>query len=356
MNSLALTLGPILFGGAVALVLSGVVAVQCIIFFKLYPDETRLKTALVAAVWMLDVTHSSFILISLIDYFVVHFNDTTYLLLIPWSLALTMLLTAIQTCVVHLFYAEKIYRSSEKNWLLTGPIVCLASMRLLAAIIATIEMLHLGRWTAFSDPYPRLLFTTGLSLSAAADMIITACLCYYLRKIRKLTSSSVMKGVFDMLTLYTLENGLITCLTTIGALTFWILLPTSSISLSLHFIIGKLYPNSLLVLLNTRKGLREMHSGDQGIHFDPSDHLANYFLHFPHRAPAGTHTINPYPGTMTPFFQEVKRVSHVDAVENDATDGVRYAILAHADPDLASVNIWMLWAVREKRSWRRLCG
>jgi hypothetical protein len=45
------------------------------------------------------------------------------------------------------------------------------------------------------------------------------------------------------------------------------------------------YPNSLLVLLNTRKELREIHGGDQGIQVNPADHLKNYYTHFPHRAP-----------------------------------------------------------------------
>jgi len=79
-------------------------------------------------------------------------------------------------------------------------------------------------------------------------------------------------------------------------------MPRSAISLSLHFIIGKLYPNSLLVLLNTRKELREMHSGDQGIHFDPSNHLATYYTHFPHRAPV-TFGANRLPiGSPTPVY------------------------------------------------------
>ncbi|KAJ7309439.1 hypothetical protein DFH08DRAFT_485583 [Mycena albidolilacea] len=298
MGSVALLYGPILLGGAVALMLSGIVAVQCIIFFKLYPDESSLKTAMVATVWLLDAAQSAFILASLFYYFVVHFGDTSAdnRNAIPWSVALTILVTAMQTCVVHLFYAQKIYRSSRKNWLLTGPIVCLASLRLFAAIVATAEMLHLKRWDAFSNPYPRLLFTSGLSISAGTDLIITICLCYYLRKIRKLSSSSVMKSVLDTLTLYTLENGLITCLTTIGSLTFWLVLPASGLSLSLHFVIGKLYPNSLLLLLNTRKELRDMHSGDP----DPSmEHLASYYTHFPHRVPI-SHYIDCFPLTMPP--------------------------------------------------------
>ncbi|KAJ7604442.1 hypothetical protein DFH06DRAFT_314698 [Mycena polygramma] len=287
MASLALSYGPILLGGAVALILSGIVAVQCIIFFKLYPDEARAKTAMVATVWLLDLVQSFFILASLFYYFLVHFGNPRAMALIPWSIALTILVTAMQTCVVHLFYAQKIYRSSGMNWFITGPIVCLACLRLLAAIVATVEMLRLGRWEPFIDrPYPRVLFTAGLSLSAGTDMIITVCLCFYLRKIRKRSASSVMKNVLDSLTLYTLENGLITCLTTVGSLTFWLVLPKSTLSLSLHFVIGKLYPNSLLVLLNTRKELREMHAGDQGVQID---HLASYYTHFPHRAPPFSH-------------------------------------------------------------------
>ncbi|KAF7348857.1 Glycoside hydrolase [Mycena venus] len=313
----ALLYGPLLFGGTVALMLSGVVAVQCIIFFKLYPDESGVKTAMVATVWMLDAAQSAFIIASLFYYFVEHFGHVVRQV-IPWSMALTILVTvrsplvkdpveadglstwkAMQTCAVHLFYAQKIYRSSRKNWLLTGPIVCLASLRLLAAVVATAEMLHLGRWDSFHRPYPRLLFTAGLSLSAATDLLITLSLCYYLRKIRKLSSSSVMKSVLDTLTLYTLENGLVTLLTTVGSLVFFVVIPASGLSLALHFVIGKLYPNSLLLLLNTRKELREMHSGGKGSHVDPSQHLASYYADFPHRAPPSPH-VNLLPVTMPP--------------------------------------------------------
>ncbi|KAJ6489863.1 hypothetical protein C8R45DRAFT_1213284 [Mycena sanguinolenta] len=297
--SSALTYGPLLFGGAVALMLSGIVAVQCIIFFKLYPDESGFKTAMVAAVWTLDVAQSAFIGASLFDYFIRHFGDSTFLAIIPGSIALTILLTATQTCVVHLFYAQRIHHSNGQNWLITGPIGCLAILRLAAAVAATVEMLRLGQWAPFiTHPYPRFLFTAGLSLAAGTDAIITLCLFYYLRKIRKRSASSVMKGVMDTLTLYTLENGLVTCLFTIGSLTFWLVIPGTTLSLSLHFVIGKLYPNSLLMLLNKRRALREIHSGDEGVHVDSSKYLAaTYYTDFPHRVPL-SHRIDRFPHTI----------------------------------------------------------
>ncbi|KAF7309439.1 Glycoside hydrolase [Mycena indigotica] len=291
--TVALAYGPILVGGCVAFLLSGIVAVQCIIFFKLYPDESRLKTGLVAGVWTLDVAQTVFIIASFIDYFIVHFGDMAFCQIIPWSIALTILLTALQTCVVHLFYAAKIYRSSAGNWFITAPIVLFAFLRVGAAVAATAEMLRIRRWVAFEHGIPHFLFTAGLTLSAATDAIITLCLCYYLRQIRRISTSSVMDSVLNKLTLYTLENGFVTFLTTMATLLLWLFLDNTGIPLALHFVLGKLYPNSLLVLLNTRKSLREMHAGDPGIaiqpHTDSTHHLAAYYALFPHRAPLTSH-------------------------------------------------------------------
>jgi len=68
----------------------------------------------------------------------------------------------------------------------------------------------------------------------------------------------VMAHVVNTLTLYTLENGFITCLTTTASLICWLAMPNNLVFMGLHFVIGKLYANSLLVSLNTRKELREM--------------------------------------------------------------------------------------------------
>ncbi|KAJ7272175.1 hypothetical protein C8J57DRAFT_1599206 [Mycena rebaudengoi] len=326
--------GPILLGGSVALMLSGIVAVQCIIFFKLYPDEAVIKTLMVATVWLLDVAQSGFILVSLFFYLVQHFGDGSVRDVIPWSISLSLLFTALQTLVVHLFYAQKIYKSSGRSWLITGPVATLACLRLGSAVVSTSAMLKIGRWSKFGKTHFLQLFTVGLSMSAGTDLLITLLLCYYLRKIRKRSSSSVMKGVLDTLTLYTLENGLITCLATVGALTFWLVIPHSSLSLSLHFVIGKLYPNSLLVLLNTRKELREIHGGDQGIQVNPADHLKNYYTHFPHRAPGSPQSsqqsiINAYRPQFklhkpSPLEINVRRTVERDSTEIVAPDNASH--------------------------------
>ncbi|KAJ7844894.1 hypothetical protein B0H14DRAFT_2775773 [Mycena olivaceomarginata] len=238
------TLGALLVGVPLPC-LSGIVTVQCIIFYKLYPNEIRIRSLMVLH-RLLDLLHSAFIVASLFKYFIDFFGDMSRIGFIPPC--------AIQTLIAHWYFAHKIYRSSAKNWWVTGPIVLLAFLRL----FSTTEMIRLHRYSAFNEKYPGWIFTTGLSLSASVDIMITGWLCYFLQKMRRRTASNPMAHVVNTLTLYTLENGFLTCVTTTASLICWLTMPDNLVFLGLHFVIGKLYANSLLISLNTRKELREM--------------------------------------------------------------------------------------------------
>ncbi|KAF7289726.1 hypothetical protein MIND_01346200 [Mycena indigotica] len=278
MAHVALTLGPLLLGGSIALMLSGMVTVQCIVFYKLYPNEIRLWIGMVFFIWVLDLLHSIFIVISLFDYFITFFGEESRTDFIPWSIALSVVVTAITTLIVHMYYAQKIFKSSTRNWWITAPVIILAFLRLFAASVSTTEMIRLRRYSAFMETYPGWVFTTGLSLSASVDFIITTLLCYFLRKLRQRTASTLMAHMVDVLTLFTLENGLLTFMTVTASLICWLTMPNNLVFLGLHFVIGKralihvvscnrnadrtgmptVYANSCLISLNTRKELREM--------------------------------------------------------------------------------------------------
>ncbi|KAJ7458908.1 hypothetical protein FB451DRAFT_1563783 [Mycena latifolia] len=334
MDSAALTYGAILFGGAGALTLSGIVVVQCIIFFELFPDDARVKKLLVAALGVVNLVQTSFILEALSYYFLRHFGDKSALDIVPWSISLALLLTAVQAFAAHLFYAQKIYRCasplpgrirliivtnrkspvSGEKCLLTATVLGLATCHLLTAIVAAAHMLHLDHWATFTKPFTIdwFLFTGAILLSAVTDLITTLCLCYY--EIQKLSSSG-MNGVMGTLALYVLETGLLTCLLRIACLAFWLKVPRSSMSLSLNFIVGKLYPIILLLLLNGRRELKELHSSDHGIHFEPVNRPALYYTD---RAPA-LHDAEKAPVTLptppTPTYEYYRPAVETHTVE-----------------------------------------
>ncbi|KAJ3783084.1 hypothetical protein GGU10DRAFT_405586 [Lentinula aff. detonsa] len=267
----------LLMGGLVAFSLTGTVSVQCVVYYRLYPQESERLKGLVACVWLLDLIHSAFIGASLYQYFIAWFGESSQIDVIPWSVAFTVVITAFQTFIAHWwaiismtstspthqfssFFANKIYRSSQQNVYLTAPVVFLALLRLIAAATSTGEMISDKHYSVFTRPYPGWIFTTGLTLSSVVDVLIAACLCYLLHKLKSQigSASTVMIKVVDTLTLYTLENGFLTGVATTASLICWLAMPHNLSFLGLHFVIEKLYANSILASLNTRKELRDM--------------------------------------------------------------------------------------------------
>jgi len=247
------TYGALLLGGLVAAGLSGIVTIQAFVYIKLYPSDIIQTKAIVALVCVLDSCHTGFVCSSLWDYLIMYFGDSSRIDVIPWSLALTVAFTAILTSVVHCFFAHRIYKLSKHNLWITFPIVILAFLRLCAACVTTAEMIRLGTFSAFVQQF-RWVFTLGLGLSSTVDIVISVFLCYSLQTSR--SASSSMDHVINLIILYTVENGALTCAATIISMICWLIMPSNRVFLGIHFFICKVYANSLLATLNTRKTLQ----------------------------------------------------------------------------------------------------
>jgi len=160
---------------------------------------------------------------------------------------------------------------SKRNWFITGAILFFAVGRLAAASVTTAEMVRLKTFTDFRHHY-KWVFTLGLALSSAVDVLITGSLFYYLKQSKRESATRGLDQVIDSLIRYTFENGSLTAFATILSMICWITMPTNFIFMGLHFFISKLYANSLLVTLNTRKTLGRGRSmgGSSGEHPMPA--------------------------------------------------------------------------------------
>ncbi|KZP24112.1 hypothetical protein FIBSPDRAFT_1042402 [Athelia psychrophila] len=264
MGEIGLTFGALLIGALVACSLSGVVFLQSVMYFMIYPKDRMARKVTVGAIWALDQFHTLLIMISMWDYFVKHFGDAQIIDDIPWTLATTIAVTAVITFIVHCFLALRIHMLVKKNWWISGPIVVMAALRLVAAVSTTGAMIKLTSFTKYSDDFG-WMFTIGLGLSSAVDCVITITLCYYLRSNRGGTTS--LNRAIDSLVLYTFETGALTSVAAISSMMCWLLMRHNRIFLALHFVISKLYANSLLATLNMRITLNR---GSNHIHFDTS--------------------------------------------------------------------------------------
>lgn len=262
MVDIARNHGALLLGGLVATGLSGVVVVQAIIYFKLYPLDSPILKALVLIIWSLDLTHSGLVCAAIWNYLIKDFGFANNINVIPLSLSLTIVFTAILTFLVHCFFAHRIFLLSKRNWYLTMPILLLATFRLCSACATSGEMIQLRMFSLFKAQF-QWLFSLGLALSSIVDIQITISLFILLQNSRSRSLS--LNHILDSLILYTFEIGSLTCAATIVSMICWLTMGNNRIFMGLHFVIGKLYANSLLASLNTRHDLRRQRHSSRDV-------------------------------------------------------------------------------------------
>ncbi|KAI9447667.1 hypothetical protein H4582DRAFT_15103 [Lactarius indigo] len=247
------TYGAVLLGCFVAVSLSGVLALQTCIYYRLYPRDRGLNKIMVAVVWTLDATHTCLICSSAWKYLIANFGNVSYQGHVPITVALSIGVTAFVTLITHLFYVRRLLRLSNNNWYIVGPLLLLVVGRVASGLVTTVELARLQNFPAFTAKY-KPVFTLGLAFSSVADVIITFGMCFYLQESRQ--GLGTMDKVIGSIIIYTVNNGAITCVSTIVSMICWLTMPHNLIFMALHFAIGKMYANSLLATLNTRQALR----------------------------------------------------------------------------------------------------
>ncbi|KAI0757580.1 hypothetical protein C8Q80DRAFT_1265479 [Daedaleopsis nitida] len=227
---------PVLVGGLVALFLSGVVFMQVVLYFQMYQSDQTKTKLIILAVWLLDIAHSALVCTSNWQSLITEYGEFQMLDKIQWSISLTIALTAITTFIVHCFFIHRIWKLSRYNIYITIPLIALALLRVASALVTTAEMLRLGSYVIFIQDFT-YIFTLGLAISASLDVLITTTLCYYLRKGR--TGFVRFNHIVDTLTLYTVENGMLTCIATALSLFFWLFMRHNFAFLGMHLAINK---------------------------------------------------------------------------------------------------------------------
>jgi len=264
-HNVGLTMGATLLGSLFSLFLSGVVTMQAIMYYRTFPhDHLRFKL-LVGIIWSLDILHSCLVCGADWFYLVHNFGNFDAPDSIPWEVSITIAITALLTLIVHGFFAHRIFTLSKRNYFVTVPIVVLAVCRLGAAMVTTSESIRLKNYVTFAAKF-NWAFTMGLTLAASVDVLVTCALGYYLHRSR--TGFASMDGIINSITLYTIENGALTCLAAIASLTCWLTLHHTLVWLGFHFAISKLYANAFLATLNARKVLRGRSHGSDGGGYD----------------------------------------------------------------------------------------
>ncbi|KAL5483127.1 hypothetical protein ACEPAI_8356 [Sanghuangporus weigelae] len=270
---LRLSFGAMFIGCVISIGFSGIGTLQAYYYFRQYRSrDSRMMKSTVFGAWLLDLVHTVFICQGIWHYLVLSWGNLSELDHLTWYVCLNSIdarqltsgfirtvgasiaVTGLITFTVQMFFANRVWRLSKHNVVLTALIVVLAIVRIGSAFTTTVQMIRLKRFSIFIRDF-RWLFTFGLALSSVIDLIITSALCYYLQGNR--TGYSSIDDVIHRLLLYTINNGLLTTFASLLAMVFAAAMPHNFLFLSLHFFIAKCYINSLLATLNSRDTLKK---------------------------------------------------------------------------------------------------
>ncbi|KAF7373848.1 hypothetical protein MSAN_00596700 [Mycena sanguinolenta] len=247
------TMGALVMGLVGSAILYGISMWQTASYFTWYRRDPSYLKVLVLATLLLDTLHMVLISHVVYHYLITNYYNREELQVVVWSITTEALPTSLTTVLVQLFYASRVYKATEGNFLLTGVILLLvagASGCGIAWVTLALSKIH---------TYHRLLRLSPLAmiinaLSSAADVLITLTLCY---KLYKSQAKPLRNETFlNRVVLITINTGLLTTLCALAALISMVCSPNTLIYVAFYFCIGRLYSNALLATLNSRTVVR----------------------------------------------------------------------------------------------------
>ncbi|KIK03687.1 hypothetical protein K443DRAFT_676519 [Laccaria amethystina LaAM-08-1] len=252
---------PLLVGTVITWFLSGSLLVQCYDFFYTNHLDGDLKFIKVA-VWVclaVDQVRSMAVTAGAWQSLVVAWGNPTNFYGTSVFPFLTVPLTGIESCIVQIFFAWRIWtlKRQSKIYRIISSVICLVALMQLSAAIV--------RGVACAQPATLSSRQHTLNLSAElwlwgtliCDSIIVATMTFLLVRAKLESSFKSTKRLIDRLILITLETAAVTLITTLVQLIFYLRSPPSSLQqLGIMYILGGLYANVLLSVLNGRKRAR----------------------------------------------------------------------------------------------------
>ncbi|KAI6132276.1 hypothetical protein EV401DRAFT_2193451 [Pisolithus croceorrhizus] len=254
---------PAFVGGFISSMIYGITTLQTYMYYVHYPEDALTLKLLVAALWVLDTVHVSFMIHVFYYYLIATYGVPTSFEYVIWSIPGSDLMNVFIIFAVQCFFAHQIHYlcHSQLKWWLTTPIMLFVLAQAGSGLVTDVlELINPNDNVA-----TQIMFYSGIPnvvLVAIADVLIAVSLCVLLYERGSSSAIPRTKRLLNTLIIYTVNRCLLTSLVAIAELTTAIdVRTTGTWATGLDFLIGKLYANSLLATLNSRQHLQSQSEG-----------------------------------------------------------------------------------------------
>ncbi|KAJ8590751.1 hypothetical protein M405DRAFT_815512 [Rhizopogon salebrosus TDB-379] len=266
------TFGALFIGVTLAAVLFGITNVQAFIYFQTHSGTGITVYKLVVVwLWILDALHLALITHCVYYYLVTNYDNISALTEIVWSFKLHVVIDVAIIYGVHALYAYRIWIVSRGRSMRRSRVAAMGAMVILASGVSIVIIREIYQCHVFTD-LPGIEWATYLSLGEITfiDSVIASSLCYLLATSR--TGFSSTDSLLTKLMAYIINTGLLTSVISVVAVITCAAMPRNFISISIEFLIAKLYVNSYIALLNAPYYLQPKNLSELRHHDRPTLH------------------------------------------------------------------------------------
>ncbi|KAJ6522004.1 hypothetical protein B0H19DRAFT_1203318 [Mycena capillaripes] len=254
MATLDNTFGVLYQTVVISAALYGAGCLQAWYYFRTYRNDLRCIKFLVAFVIVCDTAQQALTTASVYSYTITNFGNPSVRNHLFSTLIIQIFFKDMIAVPVQLFYARRVYRLSDGNWIASGLIAFLSIGSSGAYFAKSILALPLS---TISELASLKTLTIACNIAAAlTNVLISAFLVYYLYILKR--GDSKMNDLINRLIAFAFNTGLPTSLCSVAACIAMTVAPHTFIYMFWTIIQGRFYTNSLLVTLNTRNYVRSV--------------------------------------------------------------------------------------------------
>ncbi|EKM59054.1 uncharacterized protein PHACADRAFT_249233 [Phanerochaete carnosa HHB-10118-sp] len=239
--------GPSLIGIFLNLLLYGVVVTQVRSYYDSFPKDPTWMKIYVGVLLLADTLNSAFNMAWIYNVLVNHFGDMEALTEANWLFASEEAMAGIIAVMVQLFFAWRL-KVLTKNRFVVAVVVCSSSVAGLCAIGTAIGITMKPHFSDFH--VLNAVAIPWLVACTMSDVLIALALSLYLRKHK--TGFAHTDTVVNKIVRSTVQNGLLTASFTVAHIVAFLASPTG-IHMIFNYTVVKLYTNSVISSLNSRK-------------------------------------------------------------------------------------------------------
>ncbi|KAJ7580897.1 hypothetical protein C8J56DRAFT_961076 [Mycena floridula] len=251
------TFGSGFIGAMFTAALYGLTTLQTYLFFVYYPNDILPLRLFVAAIWVLDTAQTSLVGVCMYHYLVANYDNPVALSSGHWSLFLSMAMNVIVAVMVQSFFTLQIFTlcSRKVRWWVSSAIFLTVIGHFCFGIATVIIFFKKKTFAEIQAPEVILDAATPFAaFDVVSDILISVALCILLYGSR--SGISATNTLISTLILYAINRCLLTSVVAVVEVITFSLSPKSLWFLAIDFTIGKLYANSALASLNSRRSLR----------------------------------------------------------------------------------------------------